>query len=155
MTEKEYLSVISNQEIRSYLNNETGSDSKILLLFDGRVYGIERSRIPDPPGPTNWLSMSTAASESCLEESGITHIVVNEHLLDYQVSRGLDPATIRWNEFPVFAERCLALAKDGGWYRVYRLEPGGWSDERPDQYEIPSSPVGDRASGHSRPLSRE
>ena len=133
LSEDEYLSVISNQEIRTYVNNETAPDSKILLLFDGRVYGIERSRIPDPPGPSNWLKMTTAASTTCLEESGVTHVVVNEHLLNYQMSRGLDPESIRWDEFSSFEERCLSLLKDGGWYRVYRLEGGDPPDERRPQ----------------------
>lgn len=123
LSEAEFLSMSSNQEMRTVLNEETRQKSQILMLFDSRGFGIERSVIPDP-GVTNWLRMGPAVRLHCLQPTSITHVVVNRKLLGYHSERGLDLSTILWEEFTDFSDRCLVRIHDGGWFEVYRLEPG-------------------------------
>lgn len=96
-------------------------DAQLLMLFDARGLHHRRATIQDNV-LTNWpLLVGTGAVERCLSGTGITHVLMNRGVLNYYVTRGLDPRLLDVPRFDAFAERCLqpmGTLRDIDLYRV-------------------------------------
>lgn len=122
LSRSDYLQNPRNSESASYLqmisrvNQLTEPDDLILLLFEARGYRFDTPTVQDNV-LLNWTLLSPAIQPPrCLETSGITHVLVATGVLGYFQLRGLDPASIGWEQFGPFASRCLVTVESGrGW----------------------------------------
>lgn len=112
-SEREYLEghfifeVVARSRMVQYVNRELPSDSRVLMLFEARGYGIEREVVQDNKG-TNWPFLAGRLEDGmCLEAGGFSHVLANESALAYYQVGGLDLDIVHWPAFARFAERCL------------------------------------------------
>lgn len=124
-----FLSSHPDLEVSTYaralrhVNDSLPDGARILLLLEARAYYFERDVLQDNR-ITNWPFLVPLVGSGCLEGSRITHVLVSRAALAYYVSRGLDPAVLRWSDFDRFRERCLTRLYDRQGFTLYRLESG-------------------------------
>ncbi len=99
------------------------AESRLLLLFEPRGHLFGHSALQDSQ-MNNWPLLAHAAADiGCLEEAGITHVLVNEYSLQYRIDRGFSPSAFGWTEFPAFREGCLRPLYDFDGYTLYEVFP--------------------------------
>jgi len=105
-------------------NSLVPSDGKLLLLYEGRGFYFEREVIQDN-ALSNWtlLAPMMSGSETCLDTTGITHVLVNDLAVRYYVRRGMDPRLLRLDSLSQFARRCLTVIHRGQGFTLLRLNP--------------------------------
>ncbi len=106
----------------SFVDSEVGN-GRTLLLFEAREAAF-RSDVYQDVRSKNWPTLVDLLGDSCLATSVATHVLVHDETLDYLVSRGLDEAIVRWDEFSLFADRCLDVIGERAGYTLYRVLPG-------------------------------
>jgi 4-amino-4-deoxy-L-arabinose transferase-like glycosyltransferase len=123
----EYLSNPRNPETADYMgmalrvNDLTGPDDRILMLFEARGFRLASYTLPDN-NLVNWaLLQPIVADGTCLPSSSITHVLLATRPLGYYRSRGLDPATLGWDGFPTFAARCLTPVEAAPGWVLFRV----------------------------------
>jgi hypothetical protein len=124
MPQQEYLAATRPGyfEVTQWLNDYTTSEDRILLLFEARGYYFERNVLQDNV-VTNWaLLRAIPAFRRCLQDSGITHILVNQGSADYLRNRGADLSLLGWNHFNEFADVCLELAHAERGFKLFRVK---------------------------------
>ena len=106
-------------------NSLVPSDGKLLLLYEARGFHFEPEVIQDN-AISNWtlLAPMMSSSETCLETTGITHVLVNDLAVRYYVRRGMDPRLLGLDSLPQFASRCLTVIHRGQGFTLLRLDPG-------------------------------
>ena len=105
----------------SHLNRHLSPTSRVLMLFEARGFYFNMPVIQDNL-LTNWPLLANRASETgCLTNSQITHVLVNFADLNNYLRRGLNPATIRWDVFREFADRCLVQIYQGPGHDLYEV----------------------------------
>jgi hypothetical protein len=91
------------------LNRLLPREARVLLLFEARGLYFDAPVIQDNY-MNNWLLiLPFVDANTCLTETGATHILVNNGLLTYFTHRGLQPEAIGWDRFAQFERRCLTL----------------------------------------------
>jgi hypothetical protein len=109
--------------LRLYLNTALPPDARVLFLFEARAFGIGREVVQDNT-MENWrLLRPLAARGSCLEEIGITHIVVSNATLNYLLRRGWDREAAGIPELEAFLTRCTSSGMGDALHTVYTLKP--------------------------------
>jgi hypothetical protein len=104
-----HMFVKEHVELVDLLNSELSSESRVLLLFEARGYYFERDVLQDNMS-RNWALLSSRLDEDeCLEETDITHVVLNNGALAYFSDGGLDLHLIQWRRWQEFRTRCLTL----------------------------------------------
>ncbi len=103
-------------------NNLVPPDGKLLLLYEARGFYFEPEVVQDN-AISNWtlLAPAVSSSETCLETTGITHVLVNDLAVRYYVRRGMDPRLLRLELLPRFASRCLTVIYRGRGFTVLRI----------------------------------
>ena len=105
----------------SHLNRHLSPTSRVLMLFEARGFYFNVQVIQDNV-LTNWPLLANRASEiDCLTNTEITHVLVNFADLNNYLHRGLNPATIRWDVFRQFADRCLVQVFQGPGHDLYEV----------------------------------
>ncbi|MBX3131818.1 MAG: hypothetical protein KF689_00355 [Gemmatimonadaceae bacterium] len=93
--------------VARYFDEQVAPDATVLMLWDARGYHFTRNALQDNL-LTNWPMLEgIGATARCLAGTGITHVYVNLEAPRYYERRGLDLASLGWDRFPAFAERCL------------------------------------------------
>jgi hypothetical protein len=111
----------SYAQATAYVNSRLPEDARVLLLFDGRGYGYVPAVLQDNV-IRNWpLLVAGLAPSTCLESSDISHVLVKTDILNYFLSRGLDPHQILWDQFDEFANRCLVPVERQSGFELYRV----------------------------------
>jgi hypothetical protein len=127
-------------ETASLLNRLLPQQSRVLLLFEARGLYFNASVLQDNLS-SNWLLMLPFLdANTCLAETGVTHILVNNNVLRYYVYRGLQPKAISWDRFSQFERKCLtlvAMLPEGPLYSIsssapHDREPTGAEGTSPD-----------------------
>jgi len=105
-------------------NSLVPSDGKVLLLFEARGYYFKPQVIQDNM-ITNWtlLAPKLGESDTCLETTDISHVLVNDLAVGYYVRRGTDPQSLQINSLPDFARRCLTMIHRGQGFILFSLTP--------------------------------
>jgi len=103
-------------------NNLVPADGKLLLFYEARGFYFEPEVIQDN-AITNWTLLEPLMrnSESCLESTGVTHVLVNDLAVRYYVRRGMNPELLRLDSLPEFARRCLTVIHRGQGFTLLRL----------------------------------
>ena len=97
--------------------------SSLLLLFEPRGYYFGNSALQDSQ-MNHWPLISLAPIDlGCLEESGLTHVLLNMNTLKYRLDKGVDPAVFEWQAFPDFADSCLHALYSSGGYTLFEIRP--------------------------------
>ncbi len=105
----------------SHLNRHLSPTSRVLMLFEAHGFYFNVQVIQDNV-LTNWPLLANRASEiDCLTNTEITHVLVNFADLNNYLHRGLNPATIRWDVFRQFADRCLVQVFQGPGHDLYEV----------------------------------
>jgi len=126
-SESEYLThnadpdVYVHARVRQWVNDLLGSDDRVVMLFESRGYGFEPQVLQDNLN-RNWAILASQAPwRDCLAPTGATHVLVNYGHLGSLVRRGLDPATLDWDLFGLFARKCLERKGAVGSVVLYRI----------------------------------
>lgn len=103
-------------------NSLVPTNGRVLLLFEGRGLYFEVPILQDNL-LRNWAYLRPLiATGQCLENTGITHVLVIEGLVDHYARRGMDLGKLRWKEFDPFAQKCLvSVVRRPGDYALYRV----------------------------------
>ena len=96
-------------------------DGRVLMLFDARGFAFSRNVIQDNR-LNNWQLLAGLVEKGCLEETDVSHVLVNRGALAYYERRGLDPDRLRWREFESFETRCLESVRASAGFELYRLK---------------------------------
>lgn len=127
LTRSEYLLRHREPEVSAYgrivahVNRTLPTRSRVLMVLESRGFYVQRDVLQDNL-LTNWpLLAPLVADGGCLEETAITHVLVNQAALRYYARRGLDPEALAWPEFLRFRDRCLALEHARSGFLLYRL----------------------------------
>lgn len=125
--ESEYLTqnadpdVYVNARVRQWVNGRLGRDDRVVMLFESRGYRFEPQVRQDNLN-RNWAILASQAPwRDCLAPTGATHVLVNYGHLGSLVRRGLDPATLDWDLFALFARNCLVREGAVGSVVLYRI----------------------------------
>jgi hypothetical protein len=104
-------------------NERIPEDAKVLMLFEARGWFFEPEVVQDNI-LTNWALLAPYANgdTTCLGSTGISHLLLSELALRYYVNRGTDPSVLAWEQFQVFAERCLELTYREPGFALLRLK---------------------------------
>jgi hypothetical protein len=98
-----------------------GDDALVLLLWEARTAGLKPRALSDVR-LSNWPVLSqTAAPESCLAGTGITHVVINRASVGYYITRGASPEAFRIPQLGEFIRRCLEGPIDTQGYLIFRV----------------------------------
>lgn len=90
-----------------FVNQRLPEGSRILMLYEARGFYFRRPVIEDT-WVTNWpLLAHRLPRDRCLEQAGISHLLVNYGAVSYYLRRGVDPRLFQWQAFTDFADRCL------------------------------------------------
>jgi len=96
-------------------------DGRLLLLFEPRGYYFGEDAVQDSQ-MNNWpLLVLAPRNPGCLEEFGVTHVLVNMVTLNYRLDRGFDPDDFEWPAFAEFSKRCLDPVYEGGGFTLFRI----------------------------------
>jgi 4-amino-4-deoxy-L-arabinose transferase-like glycosyltransferase len=108
------------------VNNRLSTGDRILMLFEGRGYYFIPTTIQDNKA-TNWpLLAETLGTDDCLENRGITHVLLGIDALRYYRKGGMDLERVRWEAFQQFAARCLTPVVQGPGHVLYEVKrPAG------------------------------
>lgn len=131
MSRSAYLRNPTNVESSGYMrivdrvNSITKRDDTILMFFEARGLRFHAGSLQDN-NLTNWPLLAPAVQPPhCLEVTPATHVFVATGVLGYYRRRGLDPATLGWDGFGAFAERCLKPVTGGpGWVLMEPIAAG-------------------------------
>jgi 4-amino-4-deoxy-L-arabinose transferase-like glycosyltransferase len=117
---------VSYSRLRDFVNATTGPEDRVLMFFEARGFGLEPDVLPDNV-LLNWpLLDAVLDDQGCLEETGITHVLVGEGTLLYFSLRGFDPESIGWARSRDFAGRCLRAVESTNGFTL--LEVSGASE---------------------------
>lgn len=106
---EDHMFLKEHMELVGLLSSELPSESRVLLLFEARGYYFERDVLQDNMS-RNWALLSPRLNDDdCLEETDITHVVLNNGALAYFSDGGLDVHLIQWRRWQGFSARCLTL----------------------------------------------
>lgn len=148
-----YLEHNENPDVHLYgrmsewVNRELGPDDRVLLIFEGRGYYLDPPALQDNL-LANWPLISARSDEAgCLEEFGVTHVIVNLGVLGVYVGGGVDPELLAWDHFPAFAERCLERVHSTEVYGIYRVVPSGGERKGPLRARERPRQIGDAGGG--------
>jgi hypothetical protein len=98
-----------------------GDDALVLLLWEARTAGLKPRALSDVR-LSNWPLLSqTAAPESCLAGTGITHVVINRASVRYYITRGALPEAFRSPQLAEFIRLCLERPIDTEGYLIFRV----------------------------------
>lgn len=115
---------------RTRVHESTGPDARILFLFEARGLYFERNVLQDN-ALTNWpLLRATHATDTCLEGTGITHILLNLGALGFYQSRGMDTGPLGLDAFQEF-NRCLEPIFNEAGYVFFRVRSAPGSPPPP------------------------
>lgn len=104
-------------------------DSRLLLLFEPRGHAFGGSALQDSQ-MNHWPLIALAPFDiGCLEEAGITHVLLNMNTLQYRFDQGVDPAALGWPDFSGFEDRCLRALYSRDGFTLFEVRPRG---ERPE-----------------------
>ncbi|MBI4419528.1 MAG: hypothetical protein HY560_01775 [Gemmatimonadetes bacterium] len=103
------------------LLNRLPPDSRILMLFEARSFGIRRRVIQDHDALAWPLLASHSTARDCLTGTGVTHVLVGIGSARYYRARGADAGLLRVDDFRSFAARCLTPVDSSSGFEVYRL----------------------------------
>ena len=104
-----------------YVNHHLFPENRVLMIFEARGFYFKVPVIQDNL-LTNWpLLESRSASLSRLKNSGISHLLLNTQARDYYLMRGLDPHTVKLQEFTQFANDYLDIVYENPGYILYEL----------------------------------
>jgi hypothetical protein len=104
------------------VNHAVPEGGRVVLLFEGRGLYFAPSVLQDNLLRTWTFLRPIIESGSCLEDSGITHILVGEEVIEYFARRGMDMDRLGWREFDRFARRCLVpIQPQPIGYELYRV----------------------------------
>jgi hypothetical protein len=104
-----------------WLNTHLDSNDTVLMLFEARGYFLQIPHRSDMLS-RNWAYVNTRAGRrQCLREASITHVLINDHALNFFARRGADLGGIAWEEFQDFSGQCLSLIYQGDGFRVYKI----------------------------------
>ncbi len=99
--------------------------SRLLLLFEPRGYHFGPDAWQDSQ-MSHWPLISLAPADSgCLEESGLTHVLLNMNPLVYRLDNSVDPSVFEWQTFPDFADSCLRALYSNRGYTLFEIRPAG------------------------------
>jgi hypothetical protein len=102
-------------------NERLTRDDRILMLFEARAFYFEPSVTQDVR-VANWpLLADKLRPGDCLQDSGVTHVLLGTGALGYYINRGLDPAVARWEAFQQFAGRCLVPIHESTGFVLYEV----------------------------------
>lgn len=103
-----------------------GREALVLLFWEARTGGLRARALADVR-LSNWpLLNQTAAAESCLARTGITHVVINRRSLEYYIGRGASAEVFRVRELREFIDRCLMPLSEVRSYLIFRVRrPAG------------------------------
>ena len=111
-------------QVVTYANQHLNSTNRILMLFEARGLYFNIPVIQDNM-LTNWPLLSTKLeSIGCLEDSGISHVLVNGGALSFYFERGLSRNVVRWKKFQQFSDRCLFPIYQGVGHILYEVRHG-------------------------------
>lgn len=105
------------------VNRTVPPDGEVLLLWEARGFYLAPPHLQDNV-LANWtlLRAHLQREESCLEDTDLTHVLVNDAAVRYYVGRGTDAKVFEWDRFQGFARRCMEVAEDGPGFTLYVLE---------------------------------
>lgn len=108
------------------VNRSVPEDGRVLLLWEARGFYLAPAHLPDNV-LSNWplLAPYVQETESCLERSGITHILAATAAPAYYESRGADPDALGVERFQAFADRCLEAVDGGAGHVLYAVDSEG------------------------------
>lgn len=107
-----------------FTNENLAEDDRILLLWEARAYYFTPTVLQDIR-LTNWpLLAQQLGPQDCLEDEGVTHVLLGSGALGYYVNRGLDPQAVRWEAFQRFAQRCLTPIHESTGFVLYEIRNG-------------------------------
>lgn len=114
------------------VNRNVPPDGTVLLFWEARGFYLAPSHLPDNV-LTNWplLRPYVERTGSCLEGTGITHVLAAGGAARYYAQRGADPAVLGLEDFLRFADRCLDPVELGSGFALYRVPGGGSGGEAP------------------------
>lgn len=93
--------------VMDVINGMLPKDARVLMLYEARGYYLKPDVIEDPR-VTNWpLLTNTGRLETCLQVTGVTHVLIGTGAMHYYVERGLNPERLRKPVLDAFIGRCL------------------------------------------------
>lgn len=97
--------------------------SRLLLLFEPRGYAFGEAALQDSQ-MNHWPLVALAPVElGCLEQAGVTHVLVNMNTLQYRLDQGVDPEVVGWPAFSDFADRCLRSLYSRDGFTLFEIHP--------------------------------
>jgi hypothetical protein len=104
-----------------WIHENLPEDARILMLFEARGYLLERAHVQDLTAH-NWALLAPAVRDGpCPQVPGITHLWVNDDIIEYFRSRGMNFETLRWPEFEAYSRKCLTLIRNEFGARIYSV----------------------------------
>jgi hypothetical protein len=119
---EEYLShSAAAYTVASFVNQHLATNSRILMIFEGRGYYFDRQVIEDNDA-TNWpLLAPKMARGDCSHPAGISHLLINSGVVGYYEYRGLDPHLLQLPSLGEFIKRCTTPLYEQDGLVLYRL----------------------------------
>ncbi len=117
--------------VRMLVNAETATDpvkdrdGHLLLLFEARGGAFDGPTYADTRSVYWPILAQTELADTCLRDSGISHVLVNSASLQYYLRRGADVGPLRLPELDHFVQRCLDLVSTSGPYAVFKVATPG------------------------------
>jgi len=105
-----------------YINKNLPSDSIVLMLFESRSFYFRPQTIQDV-SYTNWPFLSNVLiADECLQQVNVTHVLVNQGVLDYFTTRGSKFSPTSMEALQLFTDRCLLLIHESRKLRLYKVK---------------------------------
>ncbi len=100
-------------------------DARLLLLFEPRGHAFGHTVLQDSQ-MNHWPLIALAPVDlGCLENSGVTHVLLNMNTLEYRLENGFDAADFEWQAFPEFRVRCLTALYERAGYTLFEVRRTG------------------------------
>jgi hypothetical protein len=105
-----------------YVNKNLPKDSVILMLFEARSFYFRPQAIQDVKN-SNWpLLLKVLASDECLQQLKVTHVLINQGTLNYYTSRGSKISPTGLKALQRYSDQCLDLVHETRVHRLYKVK---------------------------------
>ena len=103
------------------VEREVPPDGLVLMIAEARGFFFTRPVLQDNV-LLSWPVLDvTSSPRRCLRETSVTHVLVNYGSLRYYERRDMNPATLAWDAYEAFRERCLEPRGSSVDVVLYRL----------------------------------
>jgi hypothetical protein len=107
--------------VARYMNAYLARDSRVLMLFEERGFGLDPQVIQDYNVMT-WPVLAAVADDDCLAATGATHVLVGIGVARYYMVGGVAPERLRLDELQHVSERCFTRLYENRGFVLFKVE---------------------------------